>query len=97
MKNLTDYIKILLEDVGLPVEVELKDDLYHILVVVDLKQSSVLYTNSVWYTDKKVIGVRIRLKKYLRQVKFKVSVKHINYPKDLTISLDKEYIIKPKV
>lgn len=97
MKNLTDYIKILLEDIGLPVEVELKDNVYYISVVVDLKQSWTLYKNSVWYTDNRVVGIRVQLKKYLRQVNFKVSIKHINYPKDSSTSIDKEYTIKPKL
>ena len=98
MKDLSEYIRTLIDEVNLPLEIRLREDgVYRIDVNVDLKGSWVLYRINYERDNKDVRNIRVQLKTYLPQLEFVVKVKYINYPNDATIPLLHEYIIKPRV
>ena len=97
MKDLTKYIRTLIDEVKLPLEIRLQEDgVYRIDVNVDLQGSWVLYSINYDRNNKDVKNIRVQLKRYLPQLDFVVKVKYINYPNDATIPLLHEYKIKPK-
>jgi len=97
MKDLSKYIETLIDEVNLPLEITLREDgVYRIDVNVDLKESWVLYSINHDRNNKDVRHIRVQLKKYLPQLDFVVKVNYINYPKDATIPLLHEHIIKRK-
>ena len=97
MKDLTKYIESLIDEVNLPLEITLREDgVYRIDVNVDLQGSWVLYSINHDRHNKNVKHIRIQLKKYLPQLDFVVKVKYINYPKEVSIPILHEYIIKPR-
>ena len=97
MNTLIEYIETLIDEINLPMVITLVGDVYHIEVTQDLKNSSVKYTTMMWDPDKDITFIKIRLKKYLRKLKFKITVKYINYP-EICIKKDirREYVIKPR-
>ena len=98
MKDLSKYIETLIDEVNLPLEIRLREDgVYRIDVEVDLQGSWVLYSINHDRNNKNVKHIRIQLKKYLPQLDFVVKVNYINYPKEYSIPLLHEYIIKPRV
>ena len=98
MKDLSEYIRTLIDEVNLPLEIRLREDgVYRIDVEVDLQGSWVLYSINHDRNNKNVKHIRIQLKKYLPQLNFVVKVNYINYPKEYSIPLLHEYIIKPRV
>jgi hypothetical protein len=97
MKDLSKYIESLIDEVNLPLEITLREDgVYRIDVNVDLQGSWVLYSINHDRNNKNVKHIRIQLKKYLPQLEFVVKVKYINYPKEVSIPLLHEYVIKPR-
>jgi hypothetical protein len=97
MKDLSKYIETLIDEVNLPLEIRLQEDgVYRIDVNVDLQGSWVLYSINYDRNNKDVKHIRIQLKKYLPQLDFVVKVKYINYPKEVSIPILHEYIIKPR-
>jgi hypothetical protein len=97
MKDLSEYIRTLIDEVNLPLEIRLREDgVYRIDVEVDLQGSWVLYSINHDRNNKNVKHIRIQLKKYLPQLDFVVKVKYINYPKEVSIPILHEYIIKPR-
>jgi hypothetical protein len=97
MKDLSEYIRTLIDEVNLPLEITLREDgAYRINVHTDLKGSWVLYRINYERDNKDVRNIRVQLKKYLPQLNFVVKVNYINYPKEYSISLLNEYIIKPR-
>jgi hypothetical protein len=97
MKDLSEYIRTLIDEVNLPLEIRLREDgVYRIDVEVDLQGSWVLYSINHDRNNKNVKHIRIQLKKYLPQLDFVVKVKYINYPKEASIPILHEYIIKPR-
>ena len=97
MKDLSKYIRTLIDEVKVPSEIRLQEDgVYRIDVKVDLKGSWVLYKINYERDNKYVRDIRVQLKKYLPQLDFVVKVSYINYPNDVTIPLLHEYKIKPK-
>ena len=97
MKDLTKYIRTLIDEVDIPSEIRLQEDgVYRIDVNVDLKGSWVLYRINNERDNKDVRNIRVQLKRYLPQLDFVVKVKYINYPNDATIPLLHEYVIKPR-
>jgi hypothetical protein len=97
MKDLSKYIETLIDEVNLPLEIRLREDgVYRIDVEVDLQGSWVLYSINHDRNNKNVKHIRIQLKKYLPQLDFVVKVNYTNFPKDATIPLLHEYVIKPR-
>lgn len=97
MKDLSEYIRTLIDEVNLPLEIRLQEDgVYRIDVNVDLQGSWVLYSINYDRNNKDVKNIRVQLKKYLPQLEFVVKVKYINYPKEVSIPILHEYIIKPR-
>jgi hypothetical protein len=97
MKDLSEYIRTLIDEVNLPLEIRLREDgVYRIDVNVDLKGSWVLYRINNERDNKDVRNIRVQLKRYLPQLNFVVKVNYINYPNDTTIPLLHEYVIKPR-
>ena len=97
MKDLSKYIETLIDEFNLPLEIRLREDgVYRIDVEVDLQGSWVLYSINHDRNNKNVKHIRIQLKKYLPQLDFVVKVKYINYPKEASIPILHEYIIKPR-
>jgi hypothetical protein len=97
MKDLSEYIRTLIDEVNLPLEIRLREDgVYRIDVNVDLKGSWVLYRINYERDNKDVRNIRVQLKRYLPQLDFVVKVNYINYPNDATIPLLHEYVIKPR-
>jgi hypothetical protein len=98
MKDLSEYIRTLIGEVNLPLEIRLREDgVYRVDVNVDLRGSWVLYKINHDRDNKDVRNIRVQLKKYLPQLNFVVKVNYINYPKEYSIPLLHEYIIKPRV
>ena len=92
-----EYIESLIDEVNLPMEIKLVGDVYHIEVTKDLKNSTVLYVNMMYNPDKEVTYIKIRLKKYLRKLNFKIIVNYIIYPKiSMKKDIKREYGIRPK-
>jgi hypothetical protein len=97
MRDLSEYIESIIDEVNLPLEITLREDgVYRIDVTKDLKESWVLYKISYERNIDEVKDIRVQLKKYLPQLNFVVKVNYINYPKEYSISLLNEYIIKPR-
>jgi hypothetical protein len=97
MKDLSEYIRTLIDEVNLPLEIRLQEDgVYRIDVNVDLQGSWVLYSINYDRNNKDVKNIRVQLKKYLPQLEFVVKVKYINYPNESTIPILHEYVIKPR-
>ena len=97
MKDLSEYIRTLIDEVNLPLEIRLREDgVYRIDVEVDLQGSWVLYSINHDRNNKNVKHIRIQLKKYLPQLDFVVKVNYINYPKEYSIPLLHEYKIRPR-
>jgi len=97
MKDLTKYIRTLIDEVKVPLEIRLQEDgVYRVDVNVDLKGSWVLYKINYERDNKDVRDIRVQLKKYLPQLEFVVKVNYINYPNDITIPFLHEYKIKPR-
>jgi hypothetical protein len=97
MKDLSEYIRTLIDEVNLPLEIRLREDgVYRIDVNVDLQGSWVLYSINYDRNNKDVKNIRVQLKKYLPQLEFVVKVKYINYPNESTIPILHEYVIKPR-
>jgi len=97
MKDLTKYIRTLIDEVKLPLEIRLQEDgVYRIDVNVDLKGSWVLYKINYERDNKDVRDIRVQLKKYLPQLEFVVKVNYINYPNIVTIPILNEYKIRPR-
>ncbi len=98
MKDLSKYIETLIDEVNLPLEIRLQEDgVYRIDVEVDLKGSWVLYSINYDRDNKDVRKIRVQLKRYLPQLDFVFKVNYINYPKEASIPILREYIIKPRV
>jgi len=97
MKDLSEYIQSLLDEVKLPLEITLREDgVYRIDVTKDLKESWVLYKISYKRDIDEVKDIRVQLKMYLPQLEFVAKVNYINYPKSLKkMPLSNEYKIKP--
>ena len=92
-----EYIESLIDEVNLPTVITIVDGVYHIEVTKDLKHSSVMYVDTVYNPDKEVTYIKIRLKKYLRKLNFKIIVNYINYPKiSMKKDIKREYGIRPK-
>jgi hypothetical protein len=97
MKDLTKYIRTLIDEVDIPSEIRLQEDgVYRIDVNVDLKGSWVLYKINYERDNKDVRNIRVQLKKYLPQLEFVVKVNYINYPNRVTIPILNEYKIRPR-
>lgn len=97
MKDLSEYIRTLIDEVKVPLEIRLQEDgVYRIDVNVDLKGSWVLYKINYERDNKDVRDIRVQLKKYLPQLEFVVKVNYINYPNDFTMPILHEYKIKPR-
>ena len=97
MKDLTKYIRTLIDEVNIPSEIRLQEDgVYRIDVNVDLKGSWVLYKINYERDNKEVRDIRVQLKKFLPQLEFVVKVNYINYPKEYSIPLLHEYKIRPR-
>ncbi len=97
MKDLSEYIRTIIDEVKVPLEIRLQEDrVYRIDVNVDLKGSWVLYSINHDRNNKYVKYIRTQLKKYLPQLEFVVKVSYINYPKESSIPLLHEYVIKPR-
>lgn len=97
MKDLSEYIRTLIDEVNLPLEIRLREDgVYRIDVNVDLKGSWVLYRINYERDNKEVRNIRVQLKKYLPQLEFVVKVNYINYPNDFTMPILHEYKIRPR-
>ena len=97
MKDLTKYIRTLIDEVKIPLEIRLQEDgVYRIDVDVDLQGSWVLYRINYERDNKEVRNIRVQLKKYLPQLEFVVKVNYINYPNDFTMPILHEYKIRPR-
>jgi len=97
MKDLTKYIRTLIDEVDIPSEIRLQEDgVYRIDVDVDLQGSWVLYRINYERDNKEVRNIRVQLKKYLPQLEFVVKVNYINYPNDFTMPILHEYKIRPR-
>ena len=97
MKDLTKYIRTLIDEVNIPSEIRLQEDgVYRIDVNVDLKGSWVLYKINYERDNKEVRDIRVQLKKFLPQLEFVVKVNYINYPNRVTIPILNEYKIRPR-
>jgi hypothetical protein len=97
MKDLTKYIRTLIDEVDIPSEIRLQEDgVYRIDVDVDLQGSWVLYRINNQRDNKEVKNIRVQLKKYLPQLEFVVKVNYINYPNDFTMPILHEYKIRPR-
>ena len=97
MKDLTKYIRTLIDEVDIPSEIRLQEDgVYRIDVNVDLKGSWVLYRINNERDNKDVRNIRVQLKRYLPQLDFVVKVNYINYPKQVSMALLHEYRFKGK-
>ena len=98
MKDLSEYIRTLIDEVNLPLEITLREDgVYRIDVTKDLKESWVLYKISYERNIDEVKDIRVQLKTYLPQLEFVVKVNYTNYPKDFgRIPLLHEYRIKQR-
>ena len=97
MKDLTKYIRTLIDEVKMPLEIRLQEDgVYRIDVDVDLQGSWVLYRINYERDNKEVRNIRVQLKKYLPQLEFVVKVNYINYPNDFTMPILHEYKIRPR-
>ena len=97
MKDLSEYIRTLIDEVKVPSEIRLQEDgVYRIDVDVDLQGSWVLYRINYERDNKDVRNIRVQLKKYLPQLNFVVKVSYINYPNDTTTPILHEYVIKPR-
>jgi hypothetical protein len=97
MKDLSKYIETLIDEVNLPLEIRLREDgVYRIDVEVDLKGSWVLYSINYDRDNKDVRKIRVQLKRYLPKLDFVFKVNYINYPKEASIPILHEYIIKPR-
>jgi ribosome-binding factor A len=91
-----EYIESLIDEVNLPMVITLVGDVYHIEVTKDLKHSSAMYVDMVYNPDKEVTYIKIRLKKYLRKLNFKIIVNYINYPEiSMKKDIKREYGIRP--
>jgi hypothetical protein len=92
MKDLSKYIESLIDEVNLPLDITLQEDgSYRIVVTQDLKQSTVRYTNAEWNNENDIRWIRVQLKRYVPNLKIKLMVGYINYPKIYTKPLVKEY------
>ena len=97
MKDLTKYIRTLIDEVDIPSEIRLQEDgVYRIDVDVDLQGSWVLYRINNNRENINVRNLRVQLKKFLPQLDFVVKVNYINYPNDVSLPLLHEYKIKPR-
>lgn len=97
MKDLSKYIRTLIDEVKVPLEIRLQEDgVYRIDVDVDLQGSWVLYRINYERDNKEVRNIRVQLKKYLPQLEFVVKVNYINYPNDFTMPILHEYKIRPR-
>jgi hypothetical protein len=98
MKDLSEYIETLIDEVNLPLEIRLQEDgAYRINVHTDLKGSWVLFQRAFERTEGDVRFIRVQLKTYLPQLEFVVKVNYTNYPKDFgRIPLLHEYKIKTR-
>lgn len=97
MKDLSKYIRTLIDEVKVPSEIRLQEDgVYRIDVDVDLQGSWVLYRINYERDNKEVRNIRVQLKKYLPQLEFVVKVNYINYPNDFTMPILHEYKIRPR-
>jgi hypothetical protein len=92
MKDLSKYIESLIDEVNLPLDITLQEDgSYRIVVTQDLKESTVRYTNAAWNNETDIRWIRVQLKRYVPNLKIKLMVGYINYPKTYTTPLVKEY------
>jgi hypothetical protein len=92
MKDLSKYIESLIDEVNLPLDITLQEDgSYRIVVTQDLKESKVRYTNAAWNNETDIRWIRVQLKRYVPNLKIKLMVGYINYPKIYTKPLVKEY------
>jgi len=92
VKDLSKYIESLIDEVNLPLDITLREDgSYSILVTQDLKGSTVRYTNAAWNNETDIRWIRVQLKRYVPNLKIKLMVGYINYPKLHTTPLSKEY------
>ena len=97
MKDLSEYIRTLLDEVKPPLEITLREDgVCRIDVTKDLKESWVLYNIAYKRDIDEAKDIRVQLKKYLPQLDFVVKVNCINYPNDVTIPILHEHKIKRK-
>ena len=92
MKDLSKYIESLIDEVNLPLDITLQEDgSYRIVVTQDLKESAVRYTNAAWNNETDIRWIRVQLKRYVPNLKIKLMVGYINYPKIYITPLVKEY------
>ena len=98
MKDLSEYIRTLIDEVNLPLEITLREDgVYRIDVTKDLKESWVLYNIAYKRDIDEVKDIRVQLKKYLPQLEFVAKVNYINYPKSLNkMPITHEYKVQPR-
>jgi hypothetical protein len=90
MKDLSKYIESLIDEVNLPLDITLQEDgSYRIVVTQDLKESTVRYTNAAWNNETDIRWIRVQLKRYVPNLKIKLMVGYINYPKIYTKPLVK--------
>jgi hypothetical protein len=98
MKDLSEYIRTLIDEVNIPLEIRLQEDgVYNIVTTKDLKESWVFYMCANERAESDIRFIRVQLKKYLPQLEFVVKVNYINYPKSLKkMPIKHEYVIKPR-
>jgi len=99
MKDLSEYIRTLIDEVNLPLEITLREDgVYNIVTTKDLKESWVLYMCANQRSENDIRFIRVQLKKYLPQLEFVFKVNYINYPKSLNkMPITHEYKVQPRV
>ena len=80
MKDLTNYIESILDDIEKPCVVKYRDNVYHVDIVQDFRNDYPMYQISDPYLKYLVNRVESMLKTYLPEIKFNVRVKKINVP-----------------
>lgn len=92
MKDLSKYIESLIDEVNLPLDITLQEDgSYRIVVIQDLKQSALRYTNAACNDENDIRWIRVQLQRFLPNLKVKLLVEYINYPNINLKPMLKEY------
>jgi hypothetical protein len=92
MKDLTEYIESLFDDINLPLKISLQEDgSYFISITKDLKGSHVFYSMAIENAEPNIKYIRNQIKRYLPNLKVKLLVEYINYPNINLKPMLKEY------
>jgi len=92
MKDLSKYIESLIDEVNLPLDITLQEDgSYLISITKDLKGSYVFYDMAIENAEPNIRYIRNQIKRYLPNLKVKLLVEYINYPKINLKPILKEY------